>query len=114
MIELAKEVELLPLLREAPGRARKGEEEQDDSPSNFGAGNSSIYRLARIRRDSPETFKRCLNGDFVSVAQACRAAGIEKVTVKVVPTVDGYAASITEKLSKSEIRQLCQKIKGHC
>jgi len=47
-------------------------------------GNSAEYRIAKLKRDHPETAQRLMDGEFKNVAEAERAAGVGKA--KLTPT----------------------------
>ena len=59
-----------------PGRPSNGGEKgyHDNLLSKRGTG--SAYIMQRIARDNPEVHRRAMNGEFESVAEAARAAGM--------------------------------------
>lgn len=56
------------------GRSRDDKIENVMSTSDY--GNSSTYRLGKIKRDHPELAERIMAGEFKSVSEAERAAGL--------------------------------------
>ena len=55
--------------------SRKGDKAENVT-FNTDRGNSSTYRLGKIKRDHPELAKRIMAGEFKSVSEAERAAGL--------------------------------------
>jgi hypothetical protein len=55
-------------------------------------GNSSTYRLGKIKRDHPQLVERIMAGEFKSVSEAERAAGHRPIT-EIKPTL-GMVASV--------------------
>ena len=83
------------------GNDRRGKESQGDTRHlDSSRGNKADYLLDRIRRDYPDVFERIVEGEFTSVAEAAKAAGIVKTKRKVV--------SLSENVGR-----LAETIHGH-
>ena len=73
----------------ARGGDRRGKDHQGNAhPLEGPRGNSANHLLARILRDRPDIFERIQQGEFASVAEAARAAGIVKKKRRVVSLSD--------------------------
>jgi hypothetical protein len=74
-----------PAKHAGPGRGYK---KTDDNISGFQCGSSADYLTARIARDRPDILERMKAGEFSSVRQAAKEAGIvnERLSVPVDPT----------------------------
>ena len=68
------------------------------------------YLTVRIARDAPEVWERMKQGEFTSVSEAARAAGIKLAKPKKTMTLSDKVEQVAEKLkghySREEIRQL--------
>ncbi len=66
--------------RTLPAHGGDRKTDQDDKIENVrlisGYGNSSTYRLGKIKRDHPQLAERIMAGEFKSVSEAERAAGL--------------------------------------
>ena len=61
-------------LRKGPGRPSKNGDENHSGANNL--SNAADYWVARLARDFPEIHERMQRGEFKSVAEAAKAAGI--------------------------------------
>ena len=71
--------------------------------------NRSDYLAARIARDHPEIHRRMMNGEFKSVADAARAAGIYRARPKsigLVPDVNRVAVNIRKYYTLEQVQAL--------
>ena len=67
------------------------------------------YLTARIARDRPDIWKRMQSGEFKSVAEAARAAGIFKPrrkTVALLDDLDRVAANIKRGYTEEQVKEL--------
>jgi hypothetical protein len=78
---------------------------KNEVPSDQG-GNSATYRLAKLKRDYPDIAQRIINGQFKTVADAERAAGVKPPKIKtyrlVLPTYN-------EEVAREKIKQFMAK-----
>ena len=78
-------------------------------------GNRSDYLIARIARDAPDVWERMKQGEFKSVAEAARAAGIRlaksKKTVTLSDKVDRVAERLKGHYSQEQIQELREHLK---
>jgi hypothetical protein len=74
-----------PVKHAGPGRGHK---KTGDDVTGFQRGNSADYFTARIARDRPDILERMKAGEFSSVRQAAKEAGIvnERLSVPADPT----------------------------
>jgi len=89
LVELAKSVEVLGEV----GGDRKSEDYQVDKIENINlkGGTSAKYRIAKLKRDHPDIAQRLMNGEFKSVSQAEREAGIARpLFTKVQKVINAY------------------------
>ena len=89
VIELAKSTEVIIERGSYEVGAGRGTEEENtihDKTNNVmyhsgpsgQCGNSSKYRIAKLKRDHPEVAQQLIDGEFKSVSEAERAAGIAR------------------------------------
>jgi hypothetical protein len=71
LAEQAQQQPLLPVQHAGPGRGHTTKK-----PRGTQGGNSRAYLLRRLARDHPDILERLKNGEFTSVRDAARAAGI--------------------------------------
>lgn len=67
--------DVIPPLRDKAGRPGNDDRIQNVNISHDG-GNSSTYRIAKLKRDAPEFAERLQAGEFKTVREAERAAGL--------------------------------------
>lgn len=80
---------------------------QGDSVT-YGTG-SATYLTARIARDHPEIHRRMMNGEFKTVADAARAAGIHRKRTRTVGLLDDtakVAANIRKHYTPEQVKAL--------
>ena len=77
-------------------------------------GNSRNYLIAKIARDAPEVWERMKRGEFKSVAEAAREAGIKlakaKKTVTLSDNVDRVADRLRGHYSPDQVRQIRERL----
>ena len=87
----------------------------DNLPPNK-RGKGSYYLTARIARDHPEIWERMKRGEFKSVAEAARAAGIKlakpRKTVTLSDNVDRLAKRLANHYSTEQVQQLREYLAG--
>jgi hypothetical protein len=71
LAEQAQQRPLLPVRHAGPGRGHTTKK-----PRGTQGGNSRAYLLRRLARDRPDILARLKNGEFASVRDAAREAGI--------------------------------------
>lgn len=64
--------------KEAGELGGRGNKADDNSENVRSFGNSSKYRIAKLKRDHPEIAQRLMDGEFKSVSEAERAAGMDR------------------------------------
>ena len=103
----ALEDEGRPIGDDAAARARLAVQAIAVRPLN--KGNDSNYRVVRLARDHPEIWERMKNGEFKSVAEAERAAGIYKPrpkTVSLSTDISRVAGNIKKHYSPEQVEAL--------
>ena len=79
------------------------------TPKNGKGGAKADYLTARIARDHPEIHRRMMNGEFKTVADAARAAGIYRPrskSVGLISDVNKVAANIRKHYTPKQIKAL--------
>lgn len=91
------------------GGARKSKNQPDNSENVRlkEYGNKAEYRMAKLKRDHPEIAQRAAAGEFKSVSEAERAAGLKpelapKLRLVVEPKPDAIAEKLKSVLSRDD------------
>lgn len=85
---------------------------RDSGRNSIKGGENADYLTARIARDHKPILEGMKRGEYTSVRQAAKAAGILKDRVKVTPTVDGFLKAIRTHLDEKQVRQLVDELCG--
>ena len=98
------------------GGVRRGNEFQahHDNTENNTMGNNPEYLLGRIARDNPIVFQKVIDGEFLSVRAAAKAAGIElaqpKKTVTLSTNVERVADTLKLHYSREEVQRIIDRL----
>jgi hypothetical protein len=95
------------------GRRNKGESHHAGQHTTRNGRQSTDYLSARIARDHPDIWERMKQGEFASVAEAARAAGIKLYKPKKIvlsDNVDRVADALIEHYGQDEIEQLRKRL----
>ena len=82
-------------------------------------GNSSTYRIAKLKRDHPEIAARLEDGEFATVAEAERAAGVKppkrnlkRIHIDMDDSVNSAVAELTKALKPDDLLSIADALNG--
>ncbi len=92
---------------------RRRDKDDQDYTRKLDSGNKSNYLVARIARDRPDILERMKKGEFPSMAEAARAAGIRTAKPRKTVTLSDKVERVAERLKGHYTPEQIQQLRDH-